>query len=131
MHNFLIPLIPKNSDKLWTLAFPLAALCLMMTVAAAESDVQTQPAAGNAPSSSVLLQGGVKKEVLDALAQLKEVGTAEEKIKKASEDLYQESMRPQMTMEEEPELIGVSVIELPMPVMSGALLPPRKKWVDR
>lgn len=82
-------------------------------------------------AQNVLLQGEVKKEVLEALTQLHEVGLAEEKIKRASEDLYQESTRPQITMEEEPDLIGETVLELPVPVQTGFVLPPRSKWVNR
>jgi hypothetical protein len=105
--------------KTITAATLAATLLIAFTQVAAFSD------------QNVLLQGEVKEEVVAALSQLHEVRVAEEKVKRASEDLYQESTRPQITMEEEPDIIGDTVMELPVPVQTGLLLPPRAKWVNR
>ncbi len=114
-----------------------ASLALVMSIpclnAMADSDTTTAPnsASQNAPeASSTVLQGGVQKTAKQAMLGLRSITDASGKLKRAASDLFGECSRHDQQIEEEPEMIGGTIIEIPISFDLGPCLPPRKKYVD-
>ncbi len=74
------------------------------------------------------IKGGVV-QVEVTLNDLRDARLSISRARKATANLYDEVTRQQMTTTYNPNLVGTTVIMTPM-IMSGPLLPARKKWVD-
>ncbi len=85
--------------------------------------------AGAGSPQGPVLKGGVRTLVL-TLNEVREAGVAIDKVKRLSADLYEEMTRHDVQLEEEPEIIGTTVVYIPVNFDAGTYLPPRKKWVD-
>lgn len=74
------------------------------------------------------LQGGVVK-VQTSIDDLRDARLSISRVRKSVANLYDEVTREQMSMTYNPNLIGTTVITVPMPVRTGITLPARPKWV--
>lgn len=109
----------------------LAGFLGALIISAFQSPIADAEETGNANSdkeSSVKLQGGVVK-VEVTLNNLRDARLSVSRARKAIANLYDEVTRQQVTMTYNPNLVGTTVITIPMPSFTGQYLPPRKKWV--
>ena len=74
------------------------------------------------------LKGGVV-QVEVTLNDLRDARLGASRVRKAAANLYDEVTRQQMTMNYNPNIVGTTVITIPMPSFTGQYLPPRKHWV--
>lgn len=84
-----------------------------------ENDAKSTPAA---------IKGTVIKVDI-ALNDLRDARLSISRARKAAANLFDEVTRQQMTMTYNPNIIGTTVITVPMPQFTGAYLPARPKWV--
>lgn len=110
------------------LAFAISSPCALADggddASASANSNQAQSAA------STVLQGGVQKTAKQAMLGFKSINEATGKLKRAASDLFAECSRHDQQIEEEPEMIGGTIIEIPISFDLGPCLPPRKKYVD-
>lgn len=88
------------------------------------------PKPGGASAGATTLKGGVQKTVKNALIGLRSFGDGLHKLRRAASDLYGEATRQEADLVDEPEIVGGTIIYIPVNVNISQCLPPRKKWVD-
>jgi hypothetical protein len=111
-----------------TMLICLGAACLIggfSAVANYAEDPKSEPV--GTPSNPI--QGGVVK-IDVTLNDLRDARLSTSRVRKAAANLYDEVTRQQVTMNYNPNVVGMAVIMTPSPSFSGAYLPPRKKWVE-
>lgn len=101
---------------------------LIATFQAPIAGAEETGTAASDKESSVKLQGGVVK-VEVTLNNLRDARLSISRVRKATANLYDEVTRQQVTMNYNPNLVGTTVITIPMPTFSGQYLPARKKWI--
>jgi hypothetical protein len=87
------------------------------------------PKSGSLGTPSNPIQGGVVK-IDVTLNDLRDARLSTSRVRKAAANLYDEVTRQQVTMNYNPNVVGMAVIMTPSPSFTGAYLPPRKKWVE-
>jgi len=110
------------------IAVSLAQLPSRADTAESKSSVQLNP-----PASASSLQGKVQGGPTVILQGLHDVGVSVHHLQENLKALLYESMRQDMVVVGEPNVIGSMVIPAipdPSGMMSMGYLPPRKKWVD-
>ncbi|GEM_PF-2478963 len=134
--------VPKAASRRGVIAPVIASLVVMLAASTAfsgsgaqDQSTKSQPPAPAAPASgtagsTTTLQGGVQKTVKSALIGLKSAGEALHKLRRTDAELYGECTRQEANLVEEPDVIGGTIIYIPINVNVGECLPPRKKWVD-
>lgn len=110
----------------WTrkpcLFLSLSILVLILICSSSEADTSD-----NDTAPTVLKGSVVKIEV--TLNNLRDARLSISRARKAAANLYDEVTRQQVTMTYNPNIVGTTVITVPMPSFSGHFLPARKKWV--
>lgn len=116
---------------------PVAAAATTTTAAGATTSTATTtttttttaaPAATTAPATRTL-QGEVQVVTLD-LQDLQNVELDLKRVRVALKHLYDEAARQPVQIEDEPEMIGDTIIYIPISFSGGGFLPMRKAWVD-
>lgn len=93
------------------------------------SNAALQTTDGGQPAAPAL-QGSVKVTEKSALVALKSIGEVVHKLKRSSAELFAECTRHEVELIDEPDIIGSTVIDIPISYDMGVTLPARKKWVD-
>ncbi len=114
-----IPGLAKSLKLSLVCFFAMLSFCASMAMA---SEAEENKA-------TTTLQGGVV-ELDITLDNLRDARLSINRLRKAIADLFDEVNRQQVTMHYNPNFVGSAVIMMHTPTFTGALLPPRKKWVN-
>lgn len=111
--------------------------CLPAIMANADTEMKSLPGANlvdkannKVEDKSLLLKGEVSK-INAALESLQEVGLDVKRAREAAGDLYDEVTIKPTDFNMSPNVVGATVISLPVHINNGAMMQPRAKWINQ